>query len=134
MKPFFAVFAATLSLGTIAFTADSHESLYTRLGGEKAVHAMVDEWDQSRGGRRRRPQMVPGHFAKDAHAEAAFEKNVADYFCKATGGTCAYHGPGSGRRGSAPDAGSVDGHREAHGGDVWTGMKVHEAEKHERSR
>jgi len=94
MKPLFVVFAASLSLGTIASAADAehHESLYARLGGEKAVHAVVDEWTN---------RIVAdadihkwyGHLAKDAHAEAAFEKNVADYICKATGGACAYHGP-----------------------------------------
>ena len=127
MKPF-AVFAA-LSLGTLAFAADSHESLYARLGGEKAVHALVDEWTN---------RVVAdadvhkwyGHFAKDARAEAAFEKNVADYICKATGGTCAYHGPAAvvAEEHLTPEAWADI---EKHMVETLDHMKVHDAEKHE---
>jgi len=129
MKPLFAAFAATLTLGMAASAADSHESLYARLGGEKAVHAMVNEWTN---------RLVAdadvhkwyGHFAKDAHAEAAFEKNVADYICKATGGTCAYHGPATvvaEQHLTAAAFSDIEKHME----ETLDHMKVHDAEKHE---
>jgi hemoglobin len=129
MKPLFAVFAATLTLGTIVSAADTHESLYARLGGEKAVHALVDEWTH---------RVVAdadvhkwyGHFAKDAHAEAAFEKNVADYFCKATGGACAYHGPATVVAGEHITAAAF-ADLEKHMVETLDHMKIHDAEKHE---
>lgn len=125
MKPLFAVLAATLTLG-IAAAADP---LYARLGGEKAVHAMVDEWTN---------RVVAdadvhkryGHMAKDAHAEEAFEKNVADYLCKATGGACAYHGPATVVADEHLTA-EAWSDIEKHMVETLEHLKVHETEKHE---
>lgn len=125
MKPLFAVLAATLTLGT----ASAADSLYARLGGEKAVHAVVDEWTN---------RVVAdadvhkwyGHIASDAHAEAAFEKNVADYLCKATGGACAYHGPATVIAEEHLTAAAF-ADIEKHMVETLDHMKVHDAEKHE---
>ncbi|MEO5922630.1 MAG: hypothetical protein ABIR70_02285 [Bryobacteraceae bacterium] len=129
MKLHFAALAATLTLGTVASAADAHESLYARLGGEKTVHALVNGWTN---------RIVAdadvhkwyAHLGKDAHAEAAFEKNVADYICKSTGGACAYHGPATvvANEHLTPEAWSDI---EKHMVETLDHMKVHDAEKHE---
>ncbi len=125
MKTLLAVFAATLTIGT----ASAADSLYARLGGEKAVHAMVNEWTN---------RVVADadvhkwyeHIAKDAHAEQAFEKNVADYLCKATGGACAYHGPATVVAEEHITAAAF-ADIEKHMVETLDHMKVHDAEKHE---
>lgn len=129
MKPLFAVFAATLTFGTIASAADAHETLYARLGGEKAVHAVVDEWT-NRVVADAHVHKWYGHLAKDAHAEAAFEKNVADYICKATGGACAYHGPTAVVAEEHLTA-EAFADIEKHMVETLDHLKVHEADKHE---
>lgn len=113
----------------MAADAEHHDSLYARLGGEKGVHAMVDEWinrvvTDAHVGKHYE------HLAKDKVAEVAFEKNLADYICKATGGTCAYHGPAT-VLAEAHIPQDVFDVVEKHLHETMDHLKIHEAEQHE---
>jgi hemoglobin len=120
-----------LGMSSMAMAADAehHESLFARLGGEKGVHAMVDEW-VNRVVTDAHVQKYYEHLAKDKAAEVAFEKNLADYICKATGGTCAYHGPAT-VLAEAHIPQDVFDVVEKHLHETMDHLKIHEAEQHE---
>jgi hemoglobin len=131
MKSLTAVFA--LVLGSVAFGADAehHDSLYARLGGEKAVHAVVDEFV----GRILADAQVNKwfeHVVKDPHEAAEYKKKLADFICKAAGGPCAYHGKDMvaahhDQHVTAEAFAVVAKHLE----ETLEHLHVHEAEKHE---
>jgi len=67
------------------------KSLYSRLGGTKAINAVVDEFVNIVGADSR----INKFFAdtvKDPKQLAKFKKNLADQICSATGGPCKYKG------------------------------------------
>ena len=86
--------AATLVLAGLATTswADAKEkTLYTRLGGKKAITAVVDEFVS----RVAVDSRINGFFketAADPKRLATFKMNLVDQICEASGGPCKYKG------------------------------------------
>lgn len=77
-------FAATVSLA-------AEKSLYTRLGGKKAIVAVVDEFVARVAADKR----INGFFKKtaaDPKRLAKFKGNLVDQICQASGGPCKYTG------------------------------------------
>jgi hemoglobin len=75
---------------TAAFVSDSvaatKKSLYDRLGGEKALTAVVDDFVANVAA----DTQINHYFAKTDIP--AFKKNLTDQLCAATGGGCTYAG------------------------------------------
>src|SRR5579859_6925278 len=68
-----------------------HKSLYDRLGGKKAITAVVDEFV----GRVAADNRINGLFkqtASDPKRLAKFKRNLVDEICQASGGPCKYKG------------------------------------------
>lgn len=86
------LFVAALVVGGLGTTAQAKEkSLYTRLGGKKAITAVVDEFV----GRVAADNRINGFFkatASDPKRLAKFKKNLVDQICEAGGGPCKYKG------------------------------------------
>ena len=91
---FFAILAVLVSVssaGLIGQGAMKEKSLYDRLGGKKAITAVVDEFvarvaDDNR---------INGFFAKTAADPArlkTFKNHLVDQICEARGGPCKYTG------------------------------------------
>ena len=81
--------AAALSLP--AFSADTDKSLYERLGGKKAITAVVSEFV----GRVAMDARINHYFAQTAADPARMKKfklNLVYQICQATGGPCRYTG------------------------------------------
>jgi hemoglobin len=71
--------------------AQKKDSLYSRLGGKKAITAVVDEFVGNCAGDAR----INGFFkatAADPKRLAKFKKNLVDQICEASGGPCKYKG------------------------------------------
>jgi len=80
------LFAATSS-----FAATQDKPLYERLGGKKAIVAVVDEFVARVAADKR----INGFFkatAADSKRLAKFKGNLVDQICQATGGPCKYKG------------------------------------------
>jgi hemoglobin len=78
-----ALAALTLTAGT-SFAAD--KSLYDRLGGKKALEAVVGElWNNVAADKR-----INARFAKTK--PEAFGAQLVDFLCEASGGPCKYKG------------------------------------------
>jgi hemoglobin len=74
-----------------ALAAGKDKSLYDRLGGKKAISAVVDEFV----GRVAADTRIKGFFAKtaaDPQRLASFKKKLVDQICQASGGPCKYTG------------------------------------------
>jgi hemoglobin len=74
-----------------ALSAGNDKSLYERLGGKKAITAVVDEFV----GRVAADTRINGFFAKtaaDKQRLASFKKKLVDQICQASGGPCKYTG------------------------------------------
>ena len=89
----FAALAAlvTLSSGLQAQDKAQEKSLYTRLGGKKAITAVVDEFV----GRVAADQRINAFFtqtAGDPKRLASFKMKLVDQICQASGGPCRYTG------------------------------------------
>ena len=67
------------------------KSLYSRLGGTKAINAVVDEFVNIVAADTRINKFF-ADTAKDPKQLAKFKKNLADQICQATGGPCKYKG------------------------------------------
>lgn len=130
MRFFLAVF--TLTLTATAFAADTHhESLYARLGGEKAMHAVVDDFVGRLVADTHMNQWF-GHMAKDAHEATEYKKHLADFLCKAAGGPCAYQGKDMpAAHHEHPVTADAFGLFAKHMEEALDHAKVHDAEKHE---
>src|ERR1051325_9771564 len=77
----------TLSLPMLA----KDRTLYDRLGGKKAITAVVDEFV----GRVAADSRINHYFAQaaaDSKRMAAFKVNLVDQICQAAGGPCKYQG------------------------------------------
>ena len=83
------LFLATLAGPTGAFAKD--KSLYDRLGGKKAITAVVDEF-VSRVAADTRINHYFQLTATDPARLASFKSKLVDQICQATGGPCQYTG------------------------------------------
>ena len=78
-------------LATTSWAASKEKSLYQRLGGKKAITAVVDEFV----GRVAADNRINGYFqaaASDPQRLAKFKMNLVDQICEASGGPCKYTG------------------------------------------
>lgn len=72
-------------------SADDKKSLYSRLGGKKAITAVVDEFVNNVAGDNRINKFF-ADTAKDPKRLAKFKGNLVDQICQASGGPCKYKG------------------------------------------
>ena len=71
--------------------SDKAKSLYSRLGGKKAISAVVDEFVNNVAADDRINKFF-GDTAKDPKRLAAFKGKLVDQICQASGGPCKYKG------------------------------------------
>jgi hemoglobin len=87
-----AALLVALSLCTLGHGVQAKDStLYDRLGGKKAIKAVVDDFV----GRCAADTRINGFFAAtaaDPKRLAAFKGNLVDQICEASGGPCKYKG------------------------------------------
>jgi len=82
---------AFAGLATTSWADHMNKSLYDRLGGKKAITAVVDEFV----GRVAADNRINGFFkqtASDPKRLAKFKMNLVDQICQASGGPCKYKG------------------------------------------
>ena len=83
--------AVTLSCINTAFATDKKKTLYSRLGGKRAITAVVDQFVTNVANDAR----INKFFAAAANDPARLAKlkmNLVDQICNATGGPCKYRG------------------------------------------
>jgi hemoglobin len=84
--------ALTMTMGVTGFGQTmTSKTLYERLGGQKAIVAVVDEFVS----RVAADGRINGFFAataSDPKRLAAFKATLADQICEAAGGPCTYRG------------------------------------------
>jgi hemoglobin len=83
--------AAAVAIGCITTASAADKSLYSRLGGKKAITAVVDEFVNNVAGDGRINKFF-ADTAKDAKRLAKFKGNLVDQICMASGGPCKYKG------------------------------------------
>ena len=84
--------AAAVAIGCITTaSAQAKKSLYTRLGGKKAITAVVDEFVNNVAGDARINKFF-ADTAKNPKRLAKFKGNLIDQICQASGGPCKYKG------------------------------------------
>jgi len=83
--------AAAVAIGCITTASAQKKSLYDRLGGKKAITAVVDEFVNNCAGDTRINSFF-GDTAKDPKRLAKFKGNLVDQICQASGGPCKYKG------------------------------------------
>lgn len=91
--------AAAIALGSLGPAAATvkekkmakPKSLYQRLGGKKAIKAVVDDFVNNVVGDSRINKFL-ADTAKDPKRLAAFKSNLVDQICQASGGPCKYTG------------------------------------------
>ena len=83
--------AAALAIGCLNIAAAQGKSLYSRLGGKKAITAVVDEFVNNCAGDTRINKFF-ADTAKDPKRLAKFKGNLVDQICQASGGPCKYKG------------------------------------------
>ncbi|HXF38403.1 MAG TPA: group 1 truncated hemoglobin [Blastocatellia bacterium] len=90
-----AAIAAVLAFGSLSIaSADKKmkpKTLYSRLGGKKAITAVVDEFVNNCAGDGRINKFF-ADTAKDPKRLAKFKKNLVNQICQASGGPCKYTG------------------------------------------
>ena len=80
-----------LFVASCSYAAPKEKTLYDRLGGKKAITAVVDEFV----GRVAADTRINGFFketAADPTRLAKFKGNLVDQICEASGGPCKYKG------------------------------------------
>src|SRR5262245_49310506 len=82
---------ATLSAAVLAQSKMMEKSLYERLGGKKAITAVVDEF-VGRVAADKRINMYFKDTAADPRRLASFKSKLVDQICEASGGPCKYKG------------------------------------------
>src|SRR5438128_5639794 len=85
------ILVAVSSAGLLGQSAMKEKSLYDRLGGKKAITAVVDEFV----GRVAADKRINNYFmaaASDPARLAAFKMKLVDQICQASGGPCKYKG------------------------------------------
>ena len=83
--------AAALAIGCFNVAYAQGKSLYSRLGGKKAITAVVDEFVNNVAGDSRINKFF-ADTAKDPKRLAKFKGNLVDQICQASGGPCKYKG------------------------------------------
>jgi hemoglobin len=83
--------AAALAIGCFNIAAAQGKSLYSRLGGKKAITAVVDEFVNNCAGDTRINKFF-ADTAKDPKRLAKFKGNLVAQICQASGGPCKYTG------------------------------------------
>jgi len=83
--------ALAVSTASIALASGSDKSLYERLGGKKAITAVVDEFVSNVASDNRINKFF-AQAASDPKRLAAFKKKLVDQICQASGGPCQYAG------------------------------------------
>lgn len=84
--------AAAVAIGCITTaSAQDKKSLYSRLGGKKAITAVVDQFVANCAGDDRIKSFF-ADTAKDPKRLAKFKGNLVDQICQASGGPCKYKG------------------------------------------
>jgi hemoglobin len=86
--------AAAVAMGCISIASArdmGQKSLYSRLGGTKAITAVVDEFVNNCAGDSRINKFF-ADTAKDPKRLAKFKKNLVSQICQASGGPCKYTG------------------------------------------
>lgn len=90
--------AATFVFGSLGASAtlaqgkmDKSKSLYSRLGGKKAITAVVDQFVANVVADNRINKFF-ADTAKDPKRVAKLKKNLVDQICQASGGPCKYKG------------------------------------------
>ena len=83
--------AAALAIGCFNIAYAQGKSLYSRLGGKKAITAVVDEFVNNVAGDSRINKFF-ADTAKDPKRLAKFKGNLVDQICQASGGPCKYKG------------------------------------------
>ena len=90
-----AAIAAVLAFGSLSIaSADKKmkpKTLYSRLGGKKAITAVVDEFVNNCAGDGRINKFF-ADTAKDPKRLAKFKKNLVNQICQVSGGPCKYTG------------------------------------------
>ena len=90
-----AAIAAVLAFGSLSIaSADKKmkpKTLYSRLGGKKAIKAVVDEFVNNCAGDTRINRFF-ADTAKDPKRLAKFKTNLVNQICQASGGPCKYTG------------------------------------------
>lgn len=81
--------AAIAGFGSAA--AETHASLYDRLGGMPAIHAVVDDL-VTRILADTRVNKWFAHAGSSPEMAAAYKAKLADFLCQGTGGPCRYEG------------------------------------------
>src|SRR5436189_6398784 len=82
---------AAVAIGCIITASAEDKSLYSRLGGKKAITAVVDEFVNNVAGDGRINKFF-ADTAKDPKRLAKFKGNLVDQICMASGGPCNYKG------------------------------------------
>ena len=87
------VFALSVGTSTALFSqgGQAQKSLYDRLGGMKAITAVVDDF-VARSASDKRISAFFTATASDAKRLAAFKQKLVDQICEAAGGPCKYTG------------------------------------------
>jgi hemoglobin len=83
--------AAAVAIGCITTASAQKKSLYDRLGGKKAITAVVDEFVNNCAGDNRINKFF-ADTAKDPKRLAKFKGNLVSQICQASGGPCKYTG------------------------------------------
>src|SRR5712692_5499435 len=84
--------AAALTIGCLNnASAQGMKSVYSRLGGKKAITAVVDEFVNNCAGDARINKFF-ADTAKDPKRLAKFKGNLVDQICQTSGGPCKYRG------------------------------------------
>jgi hemoglobin len=79
------------SAQAMAKSQTAKKSLYSRLGGKKAITAVVDEFVNNVANDNRINKFF-GAAANDPKRLATFKSNLVDQICQGTGGPCKYRG------------------------------------------
>ena len=82
---------AVLTASALVFAQAGKGSLYDRLGGIKAITAVVDDFVARAAADKRIGAFFSGA-AADPKRLAALKQNLVDQVCQATGGPCKYKG------------------------------------------
>lgn len=87
----FALGSLSPAVATVKDKKMKQASLYKRLGGKKAIKAVVDEFVNNVAGDNRINKFF-ADTAKDPKRLAAFKGKLVDQICQASGGPCKYKG------------------------------------------
>lgn len=83
--------AAAVAVGCLNIASAKTKSLYSRLGGKKAITAVVDQFVTNCATDTRISKFF-ADTAKDPKRLARLKKNLVDQICQASGGPCKYKG------------------------------------------